>query len=261
MGEELQVVGLGVHRHQAVADADLVALVVQQQGGGLDAADLAAGHGARAHAHHLVAEHFLALVGRDHVGPELAAVHDPAAAEVQVLGAEQVAAQARALQVVVAHGRAQHGEAVAGVGGQVAHVGHLALDRAHPVLFQPDHVRQVLEAVDYAQVLEEGLDVRQRDRVDRRRLLARPGLHAGLGHAVQIGQADDVAGIDQVRVLDLRVRLPDLGPQPRSLEEASGDVPEGVAADHHIGVGMVAPDSLGGSERRDGEQRNGKDRA
>src|SRR5699024_5170282 len=102
--EELQVVGLGVDRHQAVADAHFIALVIQQHGGGLDAAHFAAGHGARTDAHHLVAQHFLALVGHDHVGPELAAVHDPTAAEVEVFGVEQVAAEAAALQMVVAHG-------------------------------------------------------------------------------------------------------------------------------------------------------------
>src|SRR5690606_26475910 len=41
--------------------------------------------------------------------------------------------------------------------------------------------------------------------------------------------------IDEVGVFDLRIHLPDLWPQPRLVEEASGDVPKRIAADHGVG--------------------------
>src|SRR5690606_31642458 len=104
-----------------------------------DAADFAAGDRAHVDPLQLVAQQLLALVGGDHVGPELLEVGDAAAAEVQVVLVEQVAAQAAAVQVRVAHGRTHHGIALAGGGGgQAADVGDLALGGAHPVFLEPD---------------------------------------------------------------------------------------------------------------------------
>src|SRR3546814_12902779 len=68
--------------------------------------------------------------------------------------------------------------------------------------------------------------------------------------AVEIGQADDVARIDQVRVGDLRVGLPDLRPQPWMLQELARDVPRGVAAHDDIGIGVIATDALCHGDRK-----------
>ena len=166
---------------------------------------------------------------------------------------EQVAARG-AVQARVAHRRTHDGEALPGLRvGQAAHVHDLAVDAAQAVVFQADHVGQLVELVDHAQVLEERLDLGQRHAVDRSRL-ARARLHR---HAVQVGQAEDVARIDQVRVLDLRVGLPDFRPQPRPLEEAPGDVPQRVAVLDDVGVRMVAAQLHGGGIGRDGQQRDG----
>ena len=59
-----------------------------------------------------------------------------------------------------------------------------------------------------------------------------------------VRQRQHVTGIDEVRVLDLRIDLPDLGPEPRILEEHRGDVPERVAALHGVVHGRVGADEL-----------------
>ena len=170
---------------------------------------------------------------------------------------EHVAAAVR-VERVVALGRAHHRVALAGLGaGEALDVGDLALGAEQAVFLEADHVGQVLEFIDHAQVLEERLDLRQRDAGDRR-LRARAFLHRD---AVQVGQRDHVARIDQVRVGDLRVGLPDLRPQPRALEELAGDIPQRVAPLHHIGVGVVAAHLGGDGVRGNGEQRSGQDRA
>src|SRR5690554_7754327 len=51
-------------------------------------------------------------------------------------------------------------------------------------------------------------------------------------------QADHVARIDQVRVVDLRVGLPDFRPQPGPLQELARDVPQRIPTLHDIGIGM-----------------------
>src|SRR3546814_1260759 len=95
-----------------------------------------------------------------------------------VCSSDLVAAHAGALQARVAHGRAHDEVALAGRGrGQAAHVDDLVLAAAQAVVLEADHVGQLLEVVDHAQVLEERLDVRQRDRVDRLGDVARPLLH------------------------------------------------------------------------------------
>jgi hypothetical protein len=37
-----------------------------------------------------------------------------------------------------------------------------------------------------------------------------------------------------VRIADLRIDLPDLGPEPGLAQETAGDVPKGVALDHRV---------------------------
>ena len=72
--------------------------------------------------------------------------------------------------------------------------------------------------------------LRERLRADLRREPHRPGAidrHARL--AVHVNEAQHVPRIDPVRILDLRVYVPDFGPVPGVLEEHPGDVPEGVA--------------------------------
>jgi len=122
--------------------------------------------------------------------------------------------------------------------GKAADVDHLARGIEQALFFQPDHVRQRLDLVEHGQLLEEGLDVRQRDRIDR---IARARLRVtgDLGAAVDVGQAEHVTRVDQVRVLDLRVGLPDFRPQPRLLEEAGRDVPQGVALADRVGRRMI----------------------
>jgi hypothetical protein len=56
---------------------------------------------------------------------------------------------------------------------------------------------------------------------------------------VQINERQRVARIDKVRILDLRVDLPDLGPIPRVAEKLRSDIPERVATLHDVGFGMA----------------------
>jgi len=134
----------------------------------------------------------------------------------------------------------------------------VAAGGAQAFLFQAGHVGQLLDAVDYAQLLQERLDLGQRNGVDRG-LLARagPGRH---GHPVQVGQAQDVTGIDQVRIGDLRIGLPDLRPQPRLLQETCGDIPQRIPFSDHIGVRVPAIHFHGGSIGSHGQHRRGDDR-
>ena len=66
------------------------------------------------------------------------------------------------------------------------------------------------------------------------------------GLAVAEGQRNDVAGVDQVRVIDLRVDAPDLRPYPWVPEEHGRDIPERVAAFHGITHGVRGFDVLAG---------------
>jgi hypothetical protein len=80
--------------------------------------------------------------------------------------------------------------------------------------------------------------------------------HAELRPALGIvGQHDDVAGINQVRVLDLLVNLPYAGPTPRVLKEARRDIPKGIALDHGVTIGMVGGelDDVGPNRRGGGK--------
>ena len=59
--------------------------------------------------------------------------------------------------------------------------------------------------------------------------------HARL--AVDVAEIQHVAGIDQVRIGDVRVDVPDLRPVPRVLEVHRGDVPQRVAPLDHVPLG------------------------
>jgi hypothetical protein len=51
-------------------------------------------------------------------------------------------------------------------------------------------------------------------------------------------ERNDLAGIDELRVLDLvRVQLPQLAPAVGIVEELGGDAPQGVSGRHHVPVG------------------------
>ena len=193
------------------------------------------------------------------VVPQLLGDLGPVAAEVEVLGLGRghVAAALR-IDRVEAHASGARSRSAGPAGPrQAADIGDLAQRAAQAVFFQADHVGQVLELVDHAQVLQERFDLRQRD-AGHRRFLARARLHRD---AVQVGQRDHVAGIDQVRVLDLRVGLPDLRPQPRALEERAGDIPQRVATLHRVGVRMAALHFCGDADGGDGQERSGQNRA
>ena len=59
------------------------------------------------------------------------------------------------------------------------------------------------------------------------------------GLTIQISQGEDVAWIDQVRVRDLGVDLPDLGPVPGVLQKHRRDVPKGVPDLHLVAIGVT----------------------
>ena len=73
--------------------------------------------------------------------------------------------------------------------------------------------------------------------------------HVGIT-AGAISQRQHVTRIDQVRIFDLRVDLPDLRPEPRVLEEHRGDVPKRVATPHGVVHGRIRADELRGLRRR-----------
>ena len=73
--------------------------------------------------------------------------------------------------------------------------------------------------------------------------------------AVEVSEAENVTREDQVRVLDLRIRLPDLRPEPRLPEEAAGNVPERVALLDDIGGRMTLAEFSGDDAAREREQR------
>ncbi len=250
VGHELQVVRPRLDRHQAVAGAHFAAadVLVQHQRGGLNLAAGDPGDGAGGDLGQLVAEHATARVGRVVGLPQVAAARGDVAIGGQVLGR---------LGLGVAHGRAYHGPALAHLGIGQAHVDGVTARSAQAAVLQADHVGQLLDAVDDAQLLQERLDLGQRNGVDRG-LLARTGL--GHGHPVQVGQAQHVTGIDQVRVGDLRIGLPDLRPQPRLLQETRGDIPQRIPFSDHIGVRVPAIHFHGGSIGSHGQHRRGDDR-
>ena len=48
-----------------------------------------------------------------------------------------------------------------------------------------------------------------------------------------------VSRVNQVRILDMRIDLPDFGPQPRLVEKSPGDVPQGIAFLDNIAVRVI----------------------
>ena len=66
------------------------------------------------------------------------------------------------------------------------------------------------------------------------------------------GEHELVAGIDEMRIPDLRIVLPDLRPQPRLLQEARGDVPQRVALPDDVAVRMLVRPLDGGGINREG---------
>ena len=61
-----------------------------------------------------------------------------------------------------------------------------------------------------------------------------------------VGQRQHVAGINKVRILDLRIDLPDLGPEPGVLEEHRRDIPQRVATLDGVVHRRVGADELRG---------------
>src|ERR1700704_6353984 len=74
--------------------------------------------------------------------------------------------------------------------------------------------------------------------------------------AIDVGQIEDVTGIDQVRVMHLRIGLPHLWPLPRALQEARRNTPERISLLHRIGVGMMLCQLHRRGESREGEQQS-----
>jgi len=116
----------------------------------------------------------------------------------------------------------------------------------------------VIDAIDHAQLFQEGFDLGQRNAGDRR-FLARSGV-LSRNDAVQVGQAEHIARVNQVRVRHLGIRLPDFRPKPRLFQEARRDIPQRVALLDDIG-GRVPVHFNGGSIGGNGQHRRGDDRA
>ena len=227
-----------VQRHDAIAAADFLGGVEQQQGrriaraqrlGGADHADLDA---------EVVTLAVVAVVAGI-LAPRRV---DHRRIAVQIVG-DQVGAGRIVLVEAAEHVARPHDRpALARLALQAAHIDVLADGAAQARFLEADHVRRRADLFrgHHAHVLQEHLQLGQRDR--RHRLAF--AMHARLqAHARPIdeGQVEHIAGVDQVRVAYLRVGLPDLRPQPRLGQELGGDVPERVAPAHGIAVGMIGP--------------------
>ena len=225
-----------VDRHDAVAAADLAGGVEQQQGGRITGAQ---GLGGADHRHldaEVVALAIVAVVARilaprriDHCRVAVQAVRHQ-------VGIGRIVLVEAAEHVAGPHDR----PALARLALQAAHVKVLADGAAQAVLFQADHVGRGADRVGihHPHVFQEHLQLAERNR--RHRLAF--AMHAGLqpqARAVDEGQVEHVAGIDQVGIAHLRVGLPDLRPQPRLGQEFGGDVPQGVATANGVAVGVI----------------------
>ncbi|MNF96577.1 hypothetical protein D3C84_793720 [compost metagenome] len=120
----------------------------------------------------------------------------------------------------------------------------------HPFGIAGDDVRrlvEILDLVDDAVAQQKTVDRLQRnarDGVGHRRTVhpwreldGAPGSPAIEGQArltVNVDQRQQIAGVDQIGVLDLRIGLPELGPLPRLTEEFPGDVPECITRRHCV---------------------------
>src|SRR6185436_2379670 len=152
-------------------------------------------------------------------------------------------------------------DAVAAVGGGAADA--LGIDLVarcadHVTIAQSDDVRRFLDliAVEQRRAAHEAGNHVIRNRSDR--LAERLAAHlrrqalaaAALGRtatvadgdarlAVDVDELEHVARIDQVRVLDLGIDVPDFGPIPGIAQEYFGDVPQRVAGFHRVLVGGI----------------------
>ena len=84
-------------------------------------------------------------------------------------------------------------------------------------------------------------------------------LHRQTRLAVDIYQADDVARINQVRVADFGVVIPDFRPQPRITEKTSRNVPEGVALLNYMTLRMSIPQGAGIRKRGQAQHEGGEE--
>lgn len=220
MWNELQVVGLCFDRDDAIARPHFAATVLQQQGGGLGiAGGGAAGDRADVDLGQLIAEELAAGAGCGIEFPQRTRPRNRIASCVEIFVV---------LWQAELRCRPDHCKTLAWLGiFKPDHVGDLLGRRTQPIAFQAHHIRQFVEVFDHAQVLQERLDVGQRNGVDRC-FLARAGLYGAFGDAVQVGQADHVTRVDQMRILDLRIGLPDFRPQPRFFQKAASDIPKGI---------------------------------
>ena len=119
----------------------------------------------------------------------------------------------------------------------------------HAVALQGHHAGRGIEAVSiqHPRFAEEGLDILRRN--GRNTLLHGLDVFAPLlvdCHQFEprllaaLVQHDDLARVDELRVLDLvGVQLPQLAPTVGVLEELGGDTPQRVAGGNHVPVGGV----------------------
>jgi len=243
----------------AVTDPDFAAFIAQQHHGDLA---LHLGHFADRVLHQLVAELVTTVRfgGRIDVGP---VAMQPVGAKINRRAATAAAAVDHLAHLIDAD-RAGDLDHLARLGAdQVADVGDLSGRGQQAIFLKPDHVGEGLRVLHHGQLLQPGLDLGKRNRVDRR---AGADLRAaGAGDSrlpVHVYQAQHVAGIDAVRVLDLGIGLPDFRPEPGLGEEARRDVPERVSLLHHVGGRMVPAqlcrEGKGGEGEKHGSQHCSK---
>ncbi len=140
---------------------------------------------------------------------------------------------------------------------EVAHVGFMTMATDHVSVAERHDVRgreHLFLGYD-AGLGEEGRDGRECHRIDgpleifaaQARLQSRAAVlrdeHMRVAAGAD-GQREHVTGIDEVWILDLRIDLPDLGPEPRVLEEHRRNVPQRVATLHGVVHWRVRPDEL-----------------
>ncbi len=143
---------------------------------------------------------------------------------------------------------------------QVVHVDLVGLTADEVLLAEREHRRRLLDLIprQHRRLREEGRDGRVGQRRDRaiQRVAAQTRIQAGRATAGQadlrlavraVGERERVARIDKVRVLDLRIDDPDLGPQPRVFQEQRGDVPERVTALDGVALGGIGANQRAGA--------------
>lgn len=160
------------------------------------------------------------------------------------------------------------------VGELAAGVDAVAGAADDPLGVAGDDVRRAGEGllvIDDAVGQQEAVDLVQRDgrdglgdrrAADLRRQLDGPARFATVQHqarlAIDVDQAEGVAGVDQVGILDLRVGVPEFRPLPWLAEEFPRDVPQGIAPDHRVAVRMPFPEvDLGLRQTARGKEQKG----